>query len=41
MMPPDAILELKGHQNVFVAGTPLGKLTAFPRPIVSFKGCYF
>ena len=42
MMPPDAILELKGHQNAFVARasprTPLGKLTALPRPLAGFKG---
>ena len=42
MFPPGAIFELKIHQNAFAAGdlprTPLGKLTALPRPSSWFSG---
>ena len=34
MMPPDAILELKGHQNAFVAGEapdPTGEAYSAPQ----------
>jgi len=40
-LPPDAIFELKIHQNVFVAEdlprTPLRELTALPRPPSSWR----
>jgi len=42
MLPPDAILELKIHQNAFAAGTslrtPLGELTELPNLLNGFQG---
>jgi len=42
MLPPDAIFELKIHQNVLASGaltrTPLGSLQCSPYSIAGFQG---